>query len=133
MTELIKNIRKSLSLRLSISILGFAVVIFLVCIGFLIYRSRTSVQQAAIEHTTQLLNNTAQHMVGILKEVEEATNNTDWLVMQNLQPDALFDISRQIVELNPVLNGCSISFEPYFFKDQGKYFSAYSNNNDGHI
>ena len=61
MTELIKNIRKSLSLRLSISILGFAVVIFLVCIGFLIYRSRTSVQQAAIEHTTQLLNNTAQH------------------------------------------------------------------------
>lgn len=133
MTELIKNIRKSLSLRLSISILGFAVVIFLVCIGFLIYRSRTSVQQAAIEHTTQLLNNTAQHMVGILKEVEEATNNTDWLVMQNLQPDALFDISRQIVELNPVLNGCSISFEPYFFKDQGKYFSAYSNNDDGHI
>jgi signal transduction histidine kinase len=80
-----------------------------------------------------MLNNTAQRMIGILNEVEVATQNTDWLVMQNLQPDALFALSRQILELNPILNGCSISFEPYFFKDQGKYFSAYSNNDDGHI
>ena len=133
MKKLIKNIQKSLSLRLSIWILGFAVAIFLISIGILFYRSRKAVQLAAIEQTTQLLNNTAQHMVGTLKEVEVATNNTDWLVMQNLEPDALLALSRQILELNPILNGCSISFEPDFFKDQGKYFSAYSSNENGHI
>ena len=133
MKKLIKNIQKSLSLRLSIWILGFAVAIFLISIGILFYRSRKAVRLAAIEQTTQLLNNTAQHMVGTLKEVEVATNNTDWLVMQNLQPDTLLALSRQILELNPILNGCSISFEPNFFKDQGKYFSAYSSNEDGHI
>ena len=64
MKKLIKNIQKSLSLRLSIWILGFAVAIFLISIGILFYRSRKAVRLAAIEQTTQLLNNTAQHMVG---------------------------------------------------------------------
>ncbi len=133
MNELIYNIRKSLSLRLSLNILGFAVAIFIVSIAFIFYRSRTSIRQASVELRTQMLNNTALHMVGILKEVEVATNNTDWLIMQNLQPDSLFALSRQILIQNPTLNGCSISFDPYFFKDQGRYFSAYSFNDDGHI
>jgi hypothetical protein len=35
------------------------------------------------------------------------------------------EYSRTTVQGNPALSGCSISFEPYFFKDQ-YYFSAYS-------
>ena len=133
MNTILKRIRQSLSLRLSLWILGFVVVIFIITIGFLYQRTRESVRQTAIEQATQILNNNLQNLVGILNEIEVATNNTDWLVMQNLQPDSLFALSRHILEVNPHLYGCSIAFIPDFFEDQGKYFSAYSSNDNGHI
>ena len=133
MNTILKRIRQSLSLRLSLWILGFVVVIFIITIGFLYQRTRESVRQTAIEQATQILNNNLQNLVGILNEIEIATNNTDWLVMQNLQPDSLLALSRHILEVNPNLYGCSIAFIPNFFEDQGKYFSAYSSNDNGHI
>ena len=133
MNTILKRIRQSLSLRLSLWILGFVVVIFIITIGFLYQRTRESVRQTAIEQATQILNNNLQNLVGILNEIEIATNNTDWLVMQNLQPDSLLALSRHILEVNPNLYGCSIAFIPNFFEDQGKYFSAYSSNDHGHI
>jgi signal transduction histidine kinase len=54
-------------------------------------------------------------------------------VLENLQPDALLQLSRNMVELNPILDGCSIAMEPNFFKDQGKFFSAYSSRSENHI
>lgn len=133
MNAVIRNIRQSVSVRLSISILAFVVVIFAVTMGFHIHRSRASVRQAAIEETGQMLNNTAQHLTGIMDEVEVATNNTDWQVFRNLQPDSLLALSALILQVNPMLNGCSIAMIPDFFSSEGRYFSAYSFNNDGHI
>lgn len=133
MNTILKRIRQSLSLRLSLWILGFVVVIFIITIGFLYHRTKESVRQTAIEQATQILNNNVQNLVGVLNEIEVATNNTDWLVMQNLQPDSLLALSRHILEINPNLYGCSIAFIPDFFEDQGKYFSAYSSNDNGHI
>lgn len=133
MNSLFRHIRRSLSLRLSLSILGFAVAVFIVSIGFLFYKSKAAVHQSAFAETTQNLHNTALHITGILNEVETATNNTDWLVLENLQPDSIFALSRRILVQNPNLFGCSIAFEPFFFPEQGKYFSAYSSNNEGHL
>ena len=133
MNAIVQRIRQSLSLRLSLWILGIVVVIFIITIGFLFHRTKESVRQGAIDQASQVLNNNLQHLVGILNEIEVATNNSDWLVMQNLQPDSLLALSRQILELNPNLFGCSIAFVPNFFEDQGKYFSAYSSNDNGHL
>lgn len=133
MNAIVQRLRQSLSLRLSLWILGIVVVIFIITIGFLFHRTKESVRQGAIDQASQVLNNNLQHLVGILNEIEVATNNSDWLVMQNLQPDSLLALSRQILELNPNLFGCSIAFVPNFFEDQGKYFSAYSSNNNGHL
>lgn len=133
MNALIRNIQKSVSLRLSLSILTFVVLIFIVSMGFMVHRSRESIRQAAIEETRQMLYNTAQHLTGVMDEVEVATNNMDWQVMQNLNPDSLFALSARILSINSMLNGCSIAMEPYFFPSEGKYFSAYSFNNNGHI
>ena len=66
-------------------------------------------------------------------KVEVATDNSEWLVLRKQHPDSIMAFSRWILELNPDVYGCSISFEPYFFADQGKYFSVYSSNEDGHI
>lgn len=133
MSTTLRHIRESLSLRLSLSIMGGTAIIFFVTMGFLYYRSSTSIHKAAVEEASQALNNTSRRLGGLLNEVEAATNNTDWVVVRHLQPDSLFTYSRRILELNPNLFGCSIAMTPNFFPEWGEYFSAYSSNEDGHI
>ena len=126
--------QKSLSTRLSIWIVLFAGFIFIAALGVFFNESRKAVRLEAINHATQILDNTVQRVTNILTEVKVATDNTDWLIKRHLDaPDSMFVYSRRILENNPNLNGCSISFEPFFFKDKGMYFSAFSLNTNGQI
>ena len=126
--------KQSLSTRLSWWIVLFAAVIFLIALAFMFYESRQAVRKEAINHATQILENTAERVNTILTKVEVATDNTDWLAARHLDaPDSMFVYSRRILMNNPDLNGCSIAFEPYFFKDRGRFFSAYSINKNGTI
>ena len=123
---MVKKIRKSVSLKLSITNLLLAMAIFFVSVGFLFQRSIHVIRQEAVEHATFALN-TVQLRVGqYLNEIETVTENTDWLVQENFQPDSLFAFSRRVVELNPNISGCSITSEPYYFPEKGRYFSVYS-------
>ena len=124
-------IRHSLSTRIGLLIVCFAAVVFVVSIGFLYVRSRYYVREDAMRRASQVLNNTALRVTEIFNEVEIATNNTDRLVRTHLYPDSIESYSRRIIEQNPTFNGCSISFEPYFFKEQGKYYSIYSSRKGG--
>ena len=133
MSKPTKQIKQSLPLRLSLSILAFTVIIFMITIGIIFVRTRHFVRQTATEQATQILNNTAQRITGLMGQVEVATDNSGWLVLRKLQPDSIMSFSHRILELNPDVDGCSISFEPNFFPDQGKYFSVYSSNENGHI
>ena len=126
--------KRSLSTRLSLWIVLFAAVIFLIALGFMFFESRQAVRQEAINHATQILENTAERVNTILTKVEVATDNTDWLAARHLDAaDSMYVYSRRILQNNPDLNGCSIAFEPYFFKDRGRYFSAFSLNQNGVI
>ena len=133
MIKLVKQIKQSLPLRLSLSILAFTVIIFMITIGIIFVRTRHFVRQTATEQATQILNNTAQGIMGLMGQVEVATDNSEWLVIRKQHPDSIMAFSRRILELNPDVDGCSISFEPNYFPDQGKYFSVYSSNENGHI
>ena len=126
--------QKSLSTRLSIWIVLLAGLIFIAALGVFFNESRKAVRLEAIQHATQSLDNTVQRVTNILTQVKVATDNTDWLVKRHLDaPDSMFVYSRRILENNPILNGCSVAFEPFFFKDKGLYFSAYSLNTNGLI
>lgn len=120
------HLNRSLSLKLCFGILLFVVVVFTLCLGFLFERSRQLVKQEAMEHATHMLNNIALRVNGYLDEVETATENMEWLVMENLRPDSLLNYSRRVVEQNPIVNGCSITMEPDFFPQYGRNFSVYS-------
>lgn len=122
----IYHINRSFSLKLCLGILLFVVVVFILCLGFLFERSRMMVKQESIAHAELTLDNIAQRVTSYLDEVEVATNNIEWLVMDNLRPDSLLNYSRRVVEQNPNINGCSITLEPDFFPDYGRNFSVYS-------
>lgn len=126
MKNLFTKIRHSLSLRLSLWILFFAVAVFVVSLGFMYIKSRSYVRDDALHRATKVLDNTALRVTAILNEVEIATTNTEWLVRTHLDPDSVVTYSRRIVELNPRFNGCSIAFEPYFFPEKGEFYSIYS-------
>ena len=129
-----KRKKNSLSNKLSLWIVLFAGLIFIAALAVFFNESRKAVRIEAVNHATQTLDNTVQRVNTILTEVKVAADNTDWLITRHLDaPDSMFVYSRKILENNPNLNGCSISFEPFFFSSKGLYFSAYSLRHDGII
>ena len=126
--------RTSFSRRLNFLVATLASIVFVVALVFLFEQSRYAVQLEAKEHASQLLNNTALRVNTVLNQVEVATENTSWLVGRHLKtPDSMYVYARAIVENNPELAGCSISFEPYYYPRKGRYFSVYAKQENGKV
>ena len=127
MKKIIAYIRSKLSVKVSIGVVIFAAIIFNVALAFLFYQARETVRQEAINRATKILDNTSLYVESILKSAEVTTTMTEWLVQRHrTNSDSVFTYSASILINNPDLFGCSIAFEPNYFKDRGFYFSAYS-------
>ncbi len=127
MKGIIAYIRRKLSVRVSLWVVFFAAIIFNVALGFLFYQAREAVRQEAINRATQILDKTSLRVEGILNRVEVASNMTKWLVQRHPdKADSMFVYSRGMLLNNPDFYNCSIAFEPYYFEDKGRYFSAYT-------
>ena len=127
MKKIISYIRRKLSVRVSLWVVFFAAIIFNVALGFLFYQARETVRQEAVSRATQILDKTSLRVEGILNRVEVASNMTKWLVQRHPdKADSMFVYSRGMLLNNPDFYNCSIAFEPYYFKDKGRYFSAYT-------
>ena len=127
MKEIIDYIRRKLSVRVSLWVVMFAAVIFIAALSFLFYQSREAVRQESISRATQILDKISLRVEGILNRVEVASNMTRWLVQRHSDhADSMFVYSRGMLLNNPDFYNCSIAFEPGYFKDKGRYFSAYT-------
>ena len=127
MKGIIAYIRRKLSVRVSLWVVLFAAIIFNVALGFFFYQARLAVRQEAVSRATQILDKTSLRVEGILNRVEVASNMTKWLVLRHPdKADSMFVYSRGMLQNNPDFYNCSIAFEPYYFKDKGLYFSAYT-------
>ena len=105
----------------------FAALIFVAALGFFFYQAREAVRQEAVSRASQILDKTSLRVEGILNRVEVASNMTKWLVQRHIDvADSMFNYSRSMLLNNPDFYNCSIAFEPFYFKDYGRYFSAYS-------
>ena len=127
MKGLLDLIKRRLSLKLSFGIMLFLVVIFIVSLGILFARSRQMVKEGAIARAEQELENMVERVNGAMNVVEAATNTAEWhLTDTQLVPDSILHYARRIVTMNPNFDGCSISMEPNFFPQRGRYFSVYA-------
>ena len=126
MKKLLDTLRRSFSARLSLWVVSFAALVFLAAMGYFFTVSRRYVREEAILRATQVVENSVLRLNNILEDVQLSADNLEWLVYRHLdEPEAMMEYSRTTVQSNPVLSGCSISFEPDFFKGH-HYFSAYS-------
>lgn len=130
----LKDYRRSLSARLSVWTVLVVTAIFLAALGIMFAESRDHVREDTLGKARQTLDGTVLHIDNTLHAVEVAANNMLRVIENNLdKPDKMLEFSRKVLEANPELDGCSISFEPYYFKEKGEYFSAYSYNNGDSI
>lgn len=127
--NIVTYIRRSLALRLSFWVFVGVVILFMAALGILFHYSRLAVREEAMEKASQTLEGTLLNVETTLHDVEVTANSMRWLVEQHIDtPDSMFTFSRRIIENDPDIYGCSIAFEPYYYPEKGKYFSAYSNN-----
>jgi sigma-B regulation protein RsbU (phosphoserine phosphatase) len=126
MKRLFRYIRQHLSLRLGLLITLIIAVAFSLFFDYLFYRCKQYIQHAAIEHATQLLDNTAERINGIMDETELVTNFMALTTPRHLTPDSLLAFTHRTVSNYSFLTGFAISMEPDFFPEMGRYFSAYS-------
>ena len=120
------SIRKSLVPKLGFGILLLAVPVFVIALGLLFNKSRQMIREEAVGHANSVLGTTMQRVVCKLGAVETATHANSWLVQQYMQPDSLLALTHRVVQLNPHVDGCSVSTEPGVFPQFGRYFSTYS-------
>ena len=127
MNKISTYIRRKLSVRVSLWIVLFAAMIFVAALAFLSWQAREAVRQEAISRATQILDKTSLRVDSILNRVEVASGMVRWLAECHPgQPDSMMVYSRSMLENNPDFYNCSIAFEPYRFKEKGRYFSAYT-------
>lgn len=130
MSGIIRYISSSLSRRLSFWVVVLVAAIFTAAFALMFSETREVVREEAWNKATKTIEGAVLHIDNTLHRAEVAANNMLVVIEQHLdEPDLMFDLSRRVVENNPDLAGCSISFEPNYFKEKGRYFCAFSYDN----
>ena len=130
MSGIIRYISSSLSRRLSFWVVVLVAAIFTAAFALMFSETREVVREEAWNKATKTIEGAVLHIDNTLHRAEVAANNMLVVIEQHLdEPDLMFDLSRRVVENNPDLTGCSISFEPNYFKEKGRYFCAFSYDN----
>lgn len=104
------RISGKLSLKLSLGILMFLVVVFTVSLGILFTYARQMVKTQALERAELELSNTTQHVNELMNEVETSTRTAVWhLGESRLTPEWLLNYVRLVAVKNPDFDGCSVA------------------------
>ena len=126
MGKLTNKIRKSIATKLSLGIVVMAVPVFVICMGLLFAQTLFNLKKETDERVASTLKTMELRKVAFMNTVETATNSSDWLIKEHMQPEFLVDLTHRILMLNANVSGCSITLEPDPLPQAGRCFSAYS-------
>ena len=126
MGKLTNKIRRSIATKLSLGIVLMAIPVFVICVGLLFVLSLYNLKKETDGRAASTLKAMELRKASFMSTVETATNSSDWLIKEFMQPDLLLELTRRVVMLNANVDGCSITLEPDVLPQAGRYFSAYS-------
>ena len=119
MRDLILKIRQSLSARLSLCVVGFAAIFFVVALLVMFRYARTAVKEEALAKSEAALDGMIQRIDNRLRDVEQASVNMHWNVEHHLhEPAVLQKLTRKMLDCNPSVVGCAIALDPSFCEDK---------------
>ena len=122
-----RHIAHTLSVRLSLMVAIPTALILTAALLVMLHFSRKAIKQETLQKAEQTLEATVQSIDNILLSVEQASGNTYWNMLEQLdKPERMQVYCRKLVETSPYITGCAIAMEPYYYKDHTKYFMTYT-------
>ena len=126
MWRFIRFIRRTLSVRLSLTVVFAIASLLLAALLVMFFYSRRVIKDEVLQKAEETLECTVQRIDNILLSAELASGNMiNYLFLHLDDPDEMYTISQKLVENNRYIKGCAIAMEPYFYKDKGELFMAY--------
>ena len=128
MRQFIRFIRRTLSVRLSLTVVFAIASLLLAALLIMFLYSRRVIKDEVMQKAEETLECTVQRIDNILLSAEQASGNIiHYLFLHLDDPDMMYTFSKKLVENNRFVKGCAIAMEPNFYKDKGKeeLFLAY--------
>lgn len=119
-------VKRTLSKRLSRTIMFLAVPLFVLSLGFFYQFTRELLQKEAVQRSHTILSTTVQLVENYLSAIETAAKSNAWMLEEHFNPDSLPALSHRLVRLNRSVLSCSVATEPDAFPGYGDSFSVYS-------
>lgn len=131
MPQPLNRIAKSLTIRLSFWVVSIVAAFFVATLTVMFHFSQQAVREEALAKASETLDGAVKRIDNELHKVEVVAAGFHWSVEHHLDsPDAIRKYGRQIVENNPLVMGCAVGLEPYFYGSQVKEFFTYAYRND---
>ena len=112
MMRLTKLLTRTLSFRLSLTVLIALATLLMVALIIMFSYSRRAVKEEALLKASQTLEATVQRIDNILLSVEQSSGNIYWKLINHIdQPDKLEKYRRILEERNPYISHCTITLD----------------------
>ena len=112
MSKLPRIITKTLSFRLSLTVIAALATLLLVALLIIFVFSRKAVKEEALHDAGQTLEATMQRIDNILLKVEQSSGNIYWKLLSHIhQPEKLELYTRKLVETTPYITDCTITWD----------------------
>ena len=112
MAKLPRLITRTLSFRLSLTVIAALATLLLVALLIIFVFSRKAVKEEALMNAGQTLEATMQRIDNILLKVEQSTGNIYWKILPYIhQPEKLELYTRKLVETTPYIIDCDITWD----------------------
>ena len=120
------KISKSLSRKLSLSLMLLAAPVFILSLGIFYLQSRYLIHKEAVERSNSVLQTALQRVKNFMNTIENSTDANVWMLEESFTPESMEMVTQRIVSLNPNVVGCYVSATPNVFPQYGRSFSVYS-------
>ena len=112
MAKLPRLITRTLSFRLSLTVIAALATLLLVALLIIFVFSRKAVKEEALMDASQTLEATMQRIDNILLKVEQSSGNVYWKMLPNIhKPEKLELYTRKLVETTPYITDCTITWD----------------------
>ncbi|MBQ6966164.1 MAG: hypothetical protein IJP82_10855 [Bacteroidaceae bacterium] len=121
------HIRHSLTAQICLWVVSFVAILLVASLYAMFHHAHKAINREAMEKAQQTLRTTELRIDNTLNDVETAARNMHWYVEHHLdQPELMDSLCRQIVVMNPHIQGCAVAFEPGIYPQYGTYHEVYA-------
>ena len=122
-----KKIYRSMSTRLSATIVNTVLLISFLTMGVLLYYSRGLILKQSMQNADEMLENVAFEISSRMAVVEVAVNNTAIAAVGGERdPEYAYKISRSLVRNNEPIIGSAVAFERNHYRKKGEFYAPYT-------